>query len=208
MTLEEFRNLDLAEIGTWPRPAKWLVWVMLVMLLWFIGYRMVIAPTWERLEEARSQESQLKQDFQQKQSMAAGQEAYRDQMHGLQQAFGSMLGPLPGESEVAGLLEDISRTGRENGLEFQFFKPEQEVDKEFYLELPIRIRVAGSYHQFGRFISDLAALPRIVTVHEVQIGHGGEPGGKLLHMELLAKTYRYTNRTDAGDGVAGKGEQP
>ena len=208
MNLEEFRNLDLAEISTWPRPAKWLVWSMLVLLVWFIAYRMAVAPSLARLETARKQESQLKQDVEQKQSMAANLETHRARMQGVTQVFGAMLGQLPGESEVAGLLEDISRTGRENGLEFQYFKPEPEVKKGFFVELPIHIRVAGNYHQFGHFISDLAELPRIVTVHQIHISHNDKAGGKPLQMELVARTYRSESPSTDDETADAKGGKP
>jgi len=135
------------------------------------------------------EEITLKKDFEKKQAKAANLDAYREQLEEMRQSFGAMLRQLPDKTEVASLLVDVSQTGLAAGLEFELFRPQPENKKEFYAELPINIRVLGEYHQFGQFVSGLAALPRIVTVHDVTI----EPqkDGKKLVMAAIAKTYRY-----------------
>ncbi|MBD3671579.1 MAG: type 4a pilus biogenesis protein PilO [Gammaproteobacteria bacterium] len=189
MNLDEFRNLDLSEIGSWPTPAKVVVWVMMVGVILFVGYQLLLAPSLARLELEQKQERNLKQDLEIKYLLASNLEAHREQMQRMQQMFGDLLGQLTSETEVAGLLEDISLTGVKHGLAFDYFKPEPEVQREFYVELPIRMRVKGSYHQFGRFISELASLSRIVTLHDIRISQ--IKGERQLMMELVAKTYRY-----------------
>jgi type IV pilus assembly protein PilO len=113
----------------------------------------------------------------------------------MRESFGAMLRQLPNKTEVAELLVDISQTGLASGLEFELFKPQSEIPKEFYAELPISIRVKGNYHEFGNFISGIAALPRIVTVHDVSIERGKQEG---LTMNILAKTYRYLDADEGG----------
>lgn len=190
MNWDELRDLDLAEIGSWPTAARVVMWAMMVAVILFVGYRLLIAPTLDTLDMERKQEMELKQDLEIKHLLASNLEAHREQMRTMQQMFGDMLGRLTSETEVAGLLEDISQTGIEQGLEFEYFKPEPELSREFYVELPIRIRVRGDYHRFGRFIGDLASLPRIVTLHEIRISRG-KGAARTLVMELVAKAYRY-----------------
>jgi len=196
MNFEEFRNLDLSEISSWPQAAKLFVWVFMVLLIWLLGYRLVVAPSLDTLASVQRQETSLKLEFEQKAAMAAKIRSHRDGMEGTSRAVGDMLGELPAESEVAGLLEDISRTGQENGLNLQYFKPEPELHKGYYAEQPIRIGVEGNYHQFGHFISDLAALPRIVTMEGIHITRAKQGAGKSLVMELVVRTYHAENPDD------------
>jgi type IV pilus assembly protein PilO len=155
------------------------------------------------LEKVEKQELALKKEFENKQSKAANLEAYKKQLKEMRQSFNAMLQQLPNRSEVADLLVDVSQTGLAAGLEFELFDPAGEVAREFYAELPINIRVVGNYHEFGEFISGLAALPRIVTIHNVNIapqqkGRRGarvSPNGTLV-LKAVAKTYRYLDEED------------
>jgi type IV pilus assembly protein PilO len=156
-----------------------------------------------RLDRAEKREQELRLDFEKKQARAANLDAYKQQLAEMRESFGAMLQQLPNKTEVAELLVDVSQAGLSSGLEFELFQPTGEQPKEFYAELPIKLGVIGHYHEFGNFISQLAALPRIVTIHDISIspktGRGGvrrgadagEQGKRLLKMEATAKTYRY-----------------
>ena len=135
-------------------------------------------------------EQDLKIDFEKKQARAVNLDAYKEQMNEMRVVFKSMLQQLPRKSEVADLLIDISRTGLVNGLEFELFKPESERPVDFYAELPISMKVTGNYHQFGEFVSAVAALPRIVTLHNLTMSPLSESSGNMT-MNITAKTYRY-----------------
>jgi type IV pilus assembly protein PilO len=141
------------------------------------------------------QERDLRTEFERKQEKAANLEAYRQQLEEMRQSFGAMLKQLPDKTEVAALLVDVSQTGLAAGLEFELFQPMAEVRKDFYAELPIKLRVLGGYHEFGEFISGLAALPRIVTIHDVSIEPRKEDDGR-LQLVATAKTYRYLEESE------------
>jgi type IV pilus assembly protein PilO len=208
MNFDEFRNLDLAEIASWPRAAKGIVWAVMVLLIWLLGYRLFVAPALDQLAAVRRDEPRLKQEFEQKSSLAARLKAHQDGMQGTSEAVGDMLGDLPGETEVAGLLEEITAASRDNGLTLQYFKPQPERHKGFYAIMPIRVGISGSYHQFGHFISDLAALPRIVTVDGIHIGRGGKGDAKVLKMELVVKAYRIQNKSEKHQAGQDQGSGP
>ena len=142
------------------------------------------------LESLEQKEVQLRTTFETKQAKAVNLEAYKEQLAEMKVMFASMLEQLPRTSEVPDLLVDISRTGLINGLEFELFKPEGERSVDFYAELPITMKVTGSYHQFGEFVSGVAALPRIVTLHNISMGPLNQQTGKMT-MDITAKTYRY-----------------
>lgn len=186
MTLDEFKNLDPQNIGAWPWPAKALVVVAVCGLIGYGTYHYDVSSQQEELAEVQRQEEQLKQTFETKQRKAANLEPLKQQMKEMEQSFGDMLQQLPNQTEVAALLVDISQTGLAAGLEFDMFKPGDEIPSEFYAELPIDIRVEGNYHQLGEFVSGIAELPRIVTTHNVNISRGDDT----LRMEAVAKTYR------------------
>ncbi|GMQ84004.1 MAG: type 4a pilus biogenesis protein PilO [Gammaproteobacteria bacterium] len=188
MDLSELNDLDLSNIANWPLPARMgLIGIVFVSVLG-LGYWLDIKDQGIRLEKAEQKEIELRQTFETRASKAANLAAYEQQLEEMKASFGAMLRQLPNKTEVAELLVDISQTGLAAGLEFKLFKPQNEVPKEFYAELPISIRVKGDYHEFGSFISGIATLPRIVTVHNINMTP--DKDGKLT-MDILAKTYRY-----------------
>lgn len=189
----DFGNLDPNNIGKWPLPARVVVIATLCGILLFLGYYLDTSSQLETLDGAYSKETTLKEEFEKKQRKAANLDKYKAQMEEMQRTFGALLQQLPGKTEVAEILVDINRTGIQNGLEFEFFKPGLENPKEFYSELPIQIRVIGDYHQFGNFASGIAALPRIVTLHDFEISPRPAQKGQSTKMVMVttAKTYRY-----------------
>jgi len=187
MNINDLNSLDLNEIGEWPLPAKLAVVLVVVALVlggvyWFVTRDQLVVLKTEENTEVR-----LKSEFEAKQAKVVNLDKYEQQIEEMKQSFGAMLRQLPNKTEVAGLLVDVSQTGLGAGLEFELFQPQSEISREFYAELPIRIEVTGDYHEFGDFVSGLAALPRIVTLHDVEIA----PKGKGLAMRATAKTYRY-----------------
>ncbi|MBK1722116.1 type 4a pilus biogenesis protein PilO [Thiocystis violacea] len=203
MDLNELNQLDLNSFGEWPLPVKAVAIALACIALGGAAYYFDTKDQLVRLTQAQSTERDLRGTFEAKQKKAANLEAYRNQLAEMKESFGAMLRQLPNKTEVASLLVDVSQTGLANGLEFELFQPESEVTKDFYSELPIRVRVNGNYHDFGRFISGLAALPRIVTIHDVEIedaaGRGAqqnEPGSNLT-LQATVKTYRYLDEETA-----------
>lgn len=195
MNIQDLNELDLSNIGVWPTPVKMVLVLVACVLVGVGGYYLDTEGQLKRLDSVEKREVQLRQDFETKQAKAANLEAYRKQLDEMKQSFGAMLRQLPNKTEVAELLVDVSQTGLASGLEFELFKPLGEVPREFYAELPIQIKVTGRYHEFGNFISGLAALPRIVTIHDVKITERGKDSSGLL-MEATAKTYRYLDEEE------------
>lgn len=207
MKLEDINNLDFNNIGSWPAAARGVLIGILVVVVLFAGYWFDIKDQIQNLERAEQKEAELKTTFEAKARKAANLTAYQQQLEEMKQSFGAMLRQLPNKTEVAELLVDISQTGLASGLEFELFKPQAEVPKDFYAELPISIKVKGTYHEFGNFVSGMAALPRIVTVHDINITPLGDSGE--LSMSLMAKTYRYLDEEEeaASQKAAAKGKK-
>jgi len=188
MDLNEI-NWDFNQAGTWPFPIKLTV-ILLVCVL--VAGAWVYYDTLDqsaKLEQVQNNEVKLKQTFEAKQRKAANLEAYKQQLKDMQEQFGAMLQQLPSKTEIAELLVDVSQTGLASGLEFELFQPLGESRRDFYAEKPIRIRVSGTYHEFGAFVSGLAALPRIVTLHNVTLTP--RANSEQMTMSATAKTYRY-----------------
>lgn len=193
----DLNDLDFNNIGSWPLAAKAIIIVVVAIGVLTLGYFLDIQAQQENLEKVTSKEKQLKEDFEFKQAKAANLEAYKAQMVEMEDSFGAMIRQLPSKTEVEDLLIDISQTGLASGIEFQLFKPLAEKRIEFYAELPISLQMTGTYHQFGEFVSGIAALPRIVTLENIAIrGKGAES----LSMSVTAKTYRYLDESE----VSGK----
>ena len=191
MNMQELNKLDLTNIGDWPAAVKLILIIILCTLVGVGWYFLDIEDQYLALERTEKIETDLRLDFETKQAKAANLEAYREQLAEMQESFGAMLRQLPNRTEVADLLVDVSQTGLAAGLEFELFQPQGEVPKDFYAELPISIRVIGNYHEFGNFVSGVAALPRIVTIHDVSLKKQKDGAGGDLVMDLTAKTYRY-----------------
>lgn len=204
MNLQELNELDFGNIGVWPTPVKVVLVLIACVFVAVAGYYLDIEDQINRLNDVEKKEVQLRKDYEVKQAKASNLDAYRKQLEEMKQSFGAMLRQLPNKTEVAELLVDVSQTGLASGLEFELFKPNAEVPREFYAELPIEIKVTGVYHEFGNFISGLAALPRIVTIHDISIikpGKGKRTGsnknaGSKLILEATAKTYRYLDEEE------------
>lgn len=204
MDLSQLNELDLdpQNMGEWPVVAKGILVVLLCVIAAGAWYYFVTSDQLMRLERDEQKEVSLRKTFESKQKKAVNLDAYRQQLAEMQESFGAMLRQLPDKTEVAALLVDVSQTGLAAGLEFELFQPMDEQLKDFYAELPIRVRVIGHYRQFGNFISGLAALPRIVTIHDVKIGERGGKKGKrddepLLTLDATVKTYRYLDEESA-----------
>lgn len=189
----DLNDLDLEDIGGWPWPVKIISIVVTCLMILFMGYWFDTKKQLSSLDKAQQEELTLRTTFEAKQYKAANLDAYKEQMATMKASFGALLRQLPEKTEVPGLLEDISHQGLATGLEFRTIRLQPEKEIEFYVELPIEISVVGNYHQFAEFVSNVAALPRIVTLHDFVIHPiSSETSGDNLVMNITAKTYRYT----------------
>jgi type IV pilus assembly protein PilO len=203
--LEELQSLDPRDPGRWPLAIRAGA-VGLCFLVLTIGliYFFVWDEQRPELQRREDTEQQLRQEFRTKHAKAVNLDLYKQQLKDIERSFGALLRQLPGKTEVPNLLVDISQTGLSAGLEEKLFQPQPEEKKDFYAELPIRIRLTGSYHQFGQFVSGIAALPRIVTLHDIQITSANKDAYDNLSLELTAKTYRYLDEDEIAAGEADK----
>lgn len=190
----DINDLDTNNLGSWPPAIKAMAGVLLMILVLALGYNFSISDLQSQLELKREEESTLKEQFANKVHMAANLELYVQQMKEMENSFGVLLRQLPSDTEVPGLLEDITRTGLGSGLEFEEIKLLPEVTQQFYIELPIQITVTGAYHDLATFVSGVAGLPRIVTLHDFDLAPANPEGGSKLRMSILAKTYRYNDK--------------
>lgn len=191
-SLQEFdiNDLDPENIGSWPLGAKVVVWVGVLIAVLGLGYFYHVQNLQLTLESAAAKEVALRVEFEEKAFQAANLAAYKKQMEEMLLSFGALVSQLPSDTEVPGLLEDITNKGMLNGLEFDSIELQDEVAREFYIELPIKIIARGSYHDLGAFISGMAGLPRIVTLHDFKINQE-DATSTILKLEITAKTYRY-----------------
>jgi type IV pilus assembly protein PilO len=204
---EQLRSLDPRDVGRWPLAVRGFFVALAFVAVAGIGWYMFV---WDDdrpvLQKAEQDEQDLRAQLETKQQRAANLEAYKLQLGEMERSFGAMLRQLPGKTEVPNLLVDISQTGLAAGLQEKLFQPGAEKSNGFYAELPIHIRLVGSYHEFGSFVSGIAALPRIVTLHDISItpvdASKGSGGYDNLTMDVTAKTYRYIE--DEGNGKAPK----
>ncbi len=211
--LDQLRALDPNDPGRWPLAVRLGVAITLFVLAAAGGYYFFV---WKSqhplLVDARAKEVELLSTLENKARKAANLQAYKDQLAEMQKSFGAMLRQLPDKTEVPNLLVDISQTGLASGLQEQLFQPRGEVRKDFYAELPISIRLAGDYHEMGTFAAGVAALPRIVTLHDIEIAPAGKGAGDAgnLILNVTAKTYRYLGEDEqvsGDDGKAGKAKK-
>jgi type IV pilus assembly protein PilO len=195
--IEELQSLDPREPGRWPLPFRiGAVAIWLVVLTFILGYFFVWSNESPVLDQFQQQEQKLRQEFRTKHAQAVNLSVYKQQLADIERSFGAMLRQLPGRTEVPNLVVDISQTGLAAGLSQKLFQPGTELKKDFYAELPIRIRFSGSYHQFGQFVSGIAALPRIVTLHDIEIKPDSKSGFDSLTLDVTAKTYRYLDEDE------------
>ena len=201
---DELQGLDPNNPGAWPGYARTGAIILIMAAIIGAGTWYLIKPKFAELEKVEQQETQLRETFETKQRKIANLDAYKAQLEEMRRSFGAMLRQLPNRTEVANLLNDISQTRVASGLEEELFQPQGEITKEFYAEIPNKITVVGTYHEMGSFVSGVAALPRIVTIDQVEIrpaaggnrrNRGNEAPGE-LRMQALAKTFRYLDEDD------------
>ena len=203
------RSLDPRDPGRWPGVVRgFCVFVVLALCTGVAWYFLVWDDDRPVLQKSQQEELDLRAQFENKQQRAANLAAYKAQLGEMERTFGAMLRQLPGKTEVPNLLVDISQAGLAAALQEKLFQPSSEQNRGFYAELPIRIRLVGSYHQFGSFVSGIAALPRIVTLHDIEIKPVGASGTSFdnLTMDVTAKTYRYIE--DEGTDSSAKSAKP
>lgn len=190
----ELSDLDFNNVGSWPSALKVIAGFIVFIVVLALGYYFHLKDLQGQLEMQQAQEITLKEQFSSKAFQAANLDAYKEQMQEMEISFGALLKQLPSDTEVPGLLEDITRTGLGSGLEFEEIKLLPEVTQQFYIELPIQIKVVGSYHDLATFVSGVASLPRIVTLHDFELIPVEVDGVSTLRMSILAKTYRYNDK--------------
>ncbi len=199
---ENFRRLNPREMGIWPWGAKLAVLSLLFLILMILAALLDWQGQWEQLEAGQKEEETLRQSWLTKKQQAVNLDAYRQQLKDIEQQFGALLKQLPNRSEVDALLTDINQAGLGRGLEFELFRPGAQRVADFYSELPIQIKVTGSYHDMGAFASDVAQLSRIVTLNNITI----QAEKNSLSMEAVAKTFRYLDDDElAAQRKAAKG---
>ena len=190
--VEELRSLDVNDVGRWPLPFRFAVILLVFLVVSGLGvYLKVVKDQAPTLERSKQEELAYRDTFENKQRKAANYDAYKAQLTQIEQSFGTMLRQLPGETEIPSLIVDISQTGLGAGLQERLFEPQPEIPKDFYAEKPIKIRLTGGYHEIARFVSGIAALPRIVTLHNIVISRESADSFDDLSMEVTAQTYRY-----------------
>ena len=190
--LDDLRNLDANDVGRWPLVFRVGVIALVFSLVVGLGiYWTIIQDRAPQLKRAQQDEQTLRVTFENKQRKAANYDSYKAQLEQIEQSFGTMLRQLPGETEIPSLIVDISQTGLAAGLQEKLFQPQPEIPRDFYAEKPIKIRLSGGYHEIANFVSGVAALPRIVTLHNINITPEDRGSFDLLTLEVTAKTYRY-----------------
>ncbi|HTD11330.1 MAG TPA: type 4a pilus biogenesis protein PilO [Steroidobacteraceae bacterium] len=203
--LDELRSLDPRDPGRWPMAFRaGAVGLAFLVLALALSYYFVWTDQRPELQRRKAEELTLRTEFHDKHAKAVNLEVYKGQLKDIERSFGALLRQLPGKTEVPSLLVDISQTGLAAGLQEKLFQPEPEHKQDFYAELPIKIRLTGSYHQFGEFVSGIAALPRIVTLHDIDIKSDTKDAYDQLSLELTAKTYRYMDEGEIAAGEADK----
>jgi len=199
--LDDLRNTDFSDLGSAASSVRYLLLSVLLVLLLVAGYFLLIKDKWVTLERVQQEEFALRSDFEEKQQKAASLEAYEQQLTEMQELLETMFRQLPSKTEMDKLLVDVSQTALAAGIDVQLFEPLGEVLKDFYAERPISVRMMGNYHEFGEFVSGVAALPRVVilTMHNVSLRRAtgsAQAEGRLI-LEGQVKTYRYIDETEA-----------
>jgi type IV pilus assembly protein PilO len=197
MKLDDFSNIDFKNTGSLPMPVKLVLLSILFLILVGLGYWFLWSPAIDEFDQAKAKEEELRQVFLTKKAQAIKVEAYKQQMIDIEKTFGALLKQLPDKSQMDGLLTDINQAGLGRGLEFDLFKPGQETSADFYAEMPIQIKIKGSYHDIGAFATDISKLSRIVTLNDLSIAPMSKDAkDSVLTMEAVAKTYRYLDSSE------------
>lgn len=197
MKLDDFNNIDFKNAGSLPMPVKLVLLSFLFLVLIGLGYWFLWSPQIDEFDQAQAKEQELRQVFLSKKSQAVKIEAYKQQMIDIEKTFGALLKQLPDKSQMDGLLTDINQAGLGRGLEFDLFKPGQETIADFYAEMPIQIKIKGSYHDVGAFATDISRLSRIVTLNDMSIAPlNKDTKDGPLTLEAVAKTYRYLDSSE------------
>jgi type IV pilus assembly protein PilO len=217
MKLDDFNNIDFNNAGSLPAAVKAVLLAFIFLVILALGYYFLWTDAFTSLDTAKAKEDELRKVFLDKQAQAVNLEGYKQQMVEIEKTFGALLKQLPDKSQMDGLLTDINQAGLGRGLEFELFKPGQETQSEFYAEMPISIKVLGTYHDLGAFATDISKLSRIVTLNDISVTTGKEAKSNstdaVLVMEATAKTYRYLDadeiaakkKNDAKNKPGGKG---
>ncbi|MES2578925.1 MAG: type 4a pilus biogenesis protein PilO [Pseudomonadota bacterium] len=197
MKLDDFNNIDIKNAGSLPMPVKLVLLGFIFLVLVALGYWFLWSPQIDEFAQAESKEQELRQVFTTKKGQAIKIDAYKQQMVDIEKTFGALLKQLPDKSQMDGLLTDINQAGLGRGLEFELFKPGQETIADFYAEMPIQIKIRGSYHDIGAFATDISKLSRIVTLNDMVIAPiNKDSKDSLLVLEAVAKTYRYLDSSE------------
>lgn len=213
MILDDLRNADFSDLGSAPRPVRYILLSITLILILLAGYFLFIEDKKNELEQSRQQESTLTADFEFKQQKAANLEDYEKQLADMQELLQTMFRQLPGKTEIDKILVDISQTALAAGIDVQLFEPQAEVFKDFYAERPITIKMLGDYHEFGAFVSGVASLPRVVilTMHDISLKRAaanqsryGNSEGRLV-LEGRVKTYRYVDEEEVAERATEQG---
>lgn len=198
--LNSFNSLDPQNMGNWPASVKLTIYIFILLVTMALAYFVLISPLMDNINNAHSQQDSLLNQYQEKESKLRNLKLYQIQVEDMEHTFGELLQQLPKETEIPGLVEDINFTGVSSGLRFNNIKVKPEIKQEFFIELPMSIEAQGDYHSFGAFVSGLAALPRIVTLHDFVIETLPPEKNKsevpALTIKVDAKTYRYNDQPD------------
>lgn len=207
MIIDDLRNADFSDLGNSPGSVRYFILTVAVILILVAGYYLLINDKMDELKREQAQEVTLKTDFEYKQQKSANLEAYEQQLADMRELLETMFRQLPSKTEMDKLLVDVSQTALAAGIDVQLFEPQQEAYKDFYAERPIIVRMLGDYHQFGEFVSGVAALPRVVilTMHDIALtrapAKAGSANGQLV-LEGRVKTYRYVDEDEAAQRTA------
>ena len=193
---DDFRNLNPQDVGTWPLAPRLATLVGLFILMLAGGWWFLWNEQLETLTAREQEEVKLKDEFVAKKTQAANLDLYRQQLNEIDRSFGALLRQLPSKSEVEALLVEVNQSGMGRGLQFELFKPNQEIVKDFYAELPINVKLTGQYHDFGAFAADIARLSRIVTLNNISIAGSAQAKDGALAMDAVAKTFRYLDEEE------------
>ncbi|QNJ99998.1 type 4a pilus biogenesis protein PilO [Dyella telluris] len=207
--LQELQSLDRNNIGGWSKSIKMFFSGLVFVLIVFLGWYLFISDQQDQLQTAAGKEDQLKKEFSDKQAKSVNLEALQQQLDEMQDMLRQLLRQLPSKTEMPELLVDISQTALSAGLETELFQPGPESPKDFYAEKPIQLRMVGTYHQFGTFISGVASLPRVVilTMHDVSLTPKDKASG-LLVLQGTVKTYRYLDEDESASAKAANAKSP